>query len=282
MMTKINLGSWLRGATERLAGSSDAPHVESTAIAAFVLEHPREWLVAHPETELFDDQISIMEACLNRIVNGEPLAYITGRRSFYGLDFQVNPGVLVPRPETELLVECALNWLADHPDRRKVADIGTGSGIIAISTAKNCPDAQILATDISNNALETARGNAIDLGVSDRIRFQQTNLLGGIDERFDLILANLPYIPTTGLEGLPVARHEPHLALDGGADGLVLIRKLVSQIPQIALPGACMILEIQYNQGDQMLHIVNQLPGTPRFSLLKDLAGLPRIVKIQL
>lgn len=281
-MTKTKLGEWLRGANERLAGSSDFPGVESTAIAAFVLGCSREWLYAHPETELTTEELGGLEASLNRLLNGEPLAYLTGKRSFYGLDFRVNPGVLVPRPETELLVEHALAWLTAHPGRRKVADVGTGSGIIAISVARNCPDAAVLATDISVDALETARCNALQLGISDRIQFQQADLLNGVTDKFDLILANLPYIPTTTLSDLQVARHEPRLALDGGEDGLVLIRKLVSKMPDIARPGACMILEIQYNQGDQVLHIVNLLPGTPRFSLHNDLFGLPRIAKIEL
>lgn len=282
MKMKSSIQEWITFANSRLSSLSEFSSIESMVLASHVTSHPREWIIAHPETEVTESQFIELESAITRLIDGEPLAYITGRRSFYGLDLLVDNRVLIPRPETELLVEMAIQWLNSHPTRRKVADIGTGSGAIAIAVAANVPDARILATDISSEALEVATVNARRLQVADSITFQQNDLLSGLNEKFDLLLSNLPYIPTADLNLLAVGKYEPNLALDGGADGLQLIQKLLDQFTQNALPGACIILEIQYNQANHVIHIAEHCYSKADITTSYDLAGLPRTVKIQL
>jgi release factor glutamine methyltransferase len=183
--------------------------------------------MAHPE---IPDQAQLdPEQAVCRFENGEPLPYILGHWEFLGIEFGITPEVLIPRPETELLVEKAIAWLQESPVRRTVADVGTGSGIIAVSVAVHIPDAQVLATDISYQALRVARANARKFDVSSRIDFIQCDILPQHPDplptqgHFDLICANLPYIPTESLHRLPIYQREPTIALDGGEDGLDLL-----------------------------------------------------------
>ena len=281
-MTRINIGEWILTTRSRIKGNSGFPNIEINVIAAHVLKQPKEWIVSHPETELSDSQLQDLEQSVIRLLEGEPLAYITGKRSFYGLDFKVNKNVLIPRPETELMVEESIRWLGAHPQRRMVADIGTGSGVIAITIAKNIPDVRVMAIDVSPASLELAKGNAKEFRVDDSVQFKQNDLLSNIVNKFDLILANLPYIPSLVLDGLEVNRYEPRLALDGGENGLDYITKLLEQSQNNVLPGACIFLEIQYNQSIQVSNLARgQFPGA-EVTIFKDLASLPRLIRIQL
>lgn len=279
---KISIQDWLLSANPRLSANSEYASIESMAIACHITRKSREWLMAHPETSIPGLQLNKMEALLERLLNGEPLAYLTGKRSFYGLDFEVNEHVLIPRPETELLVELAVKWLNDHPGRRNVVDIGTGSGAIACAVAVKVPDVQILATDLSAAALKVARENAITHQVANRMQFRKNDLLSGIDDKFDLLLSNPPYIPTGELDQLAVARYEPGLALDGGENGMQLIKKLLAQSAKNVLPGACIFLEIQYNQANNVIQLGQQFHTGSTCTTFHDLAGLPRVIKIQL
>lgn len=185
---------------------------------------------------------------VQRLERGEPLPYVLGHWEFFGLDFDLTPEVLIPRPETELLVERAIPWLQSSSQRRSIADIGTGCGCIAVSIAKHISSGHILATDISSAALEVARRNANKHHVENQIEFIECDILPksfSDERRFDLICANLPYIPTGKLRNLPIYGREPALALDGGDDGLDLFRRLLAIAPKRLAPGGRILLEIE-------------------------------------
>ena len=249
---------------------------------AHVLGVSRAWVLAHPEAELSSDAQSRLQKALERLKNGEPLPYVLGNWEFYGLDFTLSPQVLIPRPETELLVEQALNWLQTHPQRRKAVDIGSGSGCIAISTAVHVTDLSMLAIDISLPALKIARRNAVRHHVAERIDFLACDLIPPVQTRFDLICANLPYIPDEVLKTLKVYRSEPSLALAGGPDGLDLIRRLLYNAGAILSPGGLILLEIEASQGESACHLARQALPQAEVRLLQDLAGRDRLIWVEL
>jgi release factor glutamine methyltransferase len=188
--------------------------------------------------------------------------------------------VLIPRPETELLVERAIAWLQSHPDQRYAADVGTGSGCIGIALAVNVPDLQVMAIDISSDALEMARRNAIKNGVGQRMEFACCDLFPP-EAEFDLIVANLPYIPTKTLQKLPIFGSEPTVALDGGADGLDLIQRLLTAAPDRLVPGGLLLMEIEASEGPSALSLACDVFAESEIHLHKDLAGRDRILEIQ-
>lgn len=281
-MNNTDLGAWINAKIAQIQGISEFPSIEITAIASFVLEKPNSWILAHPETKLNESQLKALDAAFCRLVNGEPLSYITGRRSFYGLDFLVDERVLVPRPETELLVELAIAWLEENPDRTRVADIGTGSGVIAVTLAHHLTYLHVTAIDSSQDALDIAQTNASLHHVEDRVTFKQNNLLQGMTGKFDLIVANLPYIPTGSLDNLSELKYEPRTALDGGDDGLRIIEQLIETSKKNMTKKSSMILEIQYNQSEDVKHIVTKHYPQAIITIHYDLAGLPRVVTIQI
>lgn len=271
----------------KLATVSETPSLDAQVLLAHVLRLPRASVLAHPEITLTAGQERTLEALVARLEGREPLPYVLGHWEFYGLDFELTPDVLIPRPETELLVERALSWLRAHPGRRLAADIGTGTGCIAIVLAASLPDLQIWATDISPNALKVAQSNAQKQGLSERVHLLQSDLLDfrsapNRPQPFDMIAANLPYIPTSRLETLEVARREPRSALDGGADGLDLIRRLLQGAPNWLAPGGCCLLEIDASQGDAVCQLAQACFPTAEISVVPDLAGLDRLVVIDL
>ena len=225
---------------------------------------------------------------IQRLELGEPLPYVLGHWEFFGLDFDLTPEVLIPRPETELLAEHAIAWLQASPERRTVADIGTGSGCIAISFATHIPDVHILATDISLPALKVARHNAFKHEVSHQIDFVQCDLLPqhidslSTDRHFDMVCANLPYIPTQKLYSLPVYDREPALALDGGPDGLDPFRKLFKLVPEWMASGGRILLEVEATRGLAVLSLAYDAFVSAGIHLHKDLTGRDRLLEIQL
>lgn len=281
-MTRISCGDWTKQTLELLQGKSEFPYTETQVLLAYVLNQSKEWLVSHPDELLTEQQESKLSKLVQRLLAGEPLPYMTGIQAFYGLDFDVNSAVLIPRPETELLVEEALLWLEAHPNRRKVIDIGTGSGAIAVTLADQISDLSLTAVDLSTEALEVARSNARKFSVDDRIQFISSDLFANVAGRFDLIAANLPYIPTATLEKLPIIRYEPRYALDGGADGLTFIRKCLHQVNDHIKPGGMILLEIEATQGDSAFFLAKEIIPDGDITLLRDYADLPRIIKIQL
>jgi release factor glutamine methyltransferase len=277
----IHLGAWLEQARARLKAGSEQPGLEASLLAAFQLNQPRAWVLAHPELQLSLAQVNQLNALLDRLVEGTPLPYITGRQEFYGLQFSVNPAVLIPRPETEQLVEQSLAWLRAHPQSRLAADVGTGSGCIAVTLARYHPNLSLIASDICLPALYTARQNAMAHGVKAKILLIQTDLLTSIGARFDLVCANLPYIPSPTLPDLAVTRHEPALALDGGPDGLNAIRRLLADAPRWLAPISLLLLEIENRQGKAAAALAQQAFPTARVTVLPDLAGHDRLVRVE-
>jgi release factor glutamine methyltransferase len=280
--------SILSDITTRLAPISGTPALDASVLISHVINKPRTWVMAHPELTLTLEQQKQLEETLKRLESGEPFPYVLGHWEFFGMDFDITPDVLIPRPETELLVEKAIAWLNKSPVRRTVADVGTGSGVIAVSIAMNIPDASILATDISHEALEVARKNAHKFNVSDRVDFVQCNLLPphpnplSTEQHFDLICANLPYIPTETLQALPVYGREPTLALDGGADGLDLFRKLMKIAPEWLAPNSLILLEIESARGVQALSLACDMFSEAEIHLHQDLTGRDRLLEIAL
>ena len=265
----------------QLLRQSETAVLDAQVLVSHCLEKPRSWILAHPEVRLNKTQYNIITQAAERLTRGEPLPYVIGHWEFYGMDFHLTPDVLIPRPETELLVERGINWLRLHPYRREVADIGTGSGCIGIALAKNIPDLHLLMTDISTDAMNIARINAEIYGLSERMEFIQTDLLDGITGPFDLLCANLPYIPTTLLMNLPVAEREPRVALDGGLNGTEVISRLLEQARNLLVSGGLMLLEIESSQGVAVETLAKANYPASNVQILKDLSSLDRCLEIE-
>ena len=273
---KPTIRSALKAACERLQ-HSDTAAVDAQVLLAYVLGVDRSYLFAHGERQLEPAQLRAFQAMCQRRANGEPIAYIIGECGFYDLDLAVAPAVLIPRPETELLLEEALRLTpSDSPAR--VADIGTGSGALALAFKRQRPSCQVFATDISCDALLIARQNAARYDAD--VAFLAGDLAQPLIDRrlqVEMLMANLPYISSDALAGLAVSRWEPRLALDGGADGLRLIAGLVAQLPAVCLPGARVLLEIGADQGPAVAQLVRDCLGLEA-AILQDYAGLDRII----
>ncbi len=274
------VGTVLDGLISRLEKKSETPGVDARVLLAQVMKRSPAWVMAHPEALLTANRATSLETLVARLEGGDPLPYVLGRWEFFGLDFEVTPDVLIPRPETELLVERGIAWLQVHSDLRHAADVGTGSGCIGIALAANVPDLQVMASDISSQALKMARRNAIKNGVGQRVEFLCCDLFPPEIE-FDLIVANLPYIPTKTLRKLPIFGREPTLALDGGMDGLDLIRRLLTAAPDRLVPGGLLLMEIEASEGPAALSLACDAFAEAEIHLHKDLAGRDRILEIQ-
>lgn len=275
-----SLSAWQREAAAALSGITDTPRLEARLILSSVLQKPQTWLIANGDEKLSAEQTTRLDNLLAMRAGGRPLPHLLGEWPFFGRDFEISPGALIPRPETELLVEEALAWLRAHPGRRRAADVGTGSGCIAVSLAAEIPDLAVAAPDISFAALEVARGNIRRFELQGRVHPLLSDLLAAAPGPFDLVCANLPYIPTATLEKLSVADYEPRLALDGGNDGLQLVERLLGQLPGRLAPGGLALLEIEAGQGNSVLVLAAKtLSGWPA-RVSTDLAGLPRMLRI--
>ena len=286
----------LRAAIARLdAAHVDAPTTTARLLLAKALGKPKEWLVAHSAEPLDAAPQRDFQSLLERVISREPLAYVLGHREFYGFDLAVDRRVLIPRPETELLADLALEALKgearakERPAGRfSLLDVGTGSGAIPIAVAKHAPGAKLLATDISAEALAVARLNAGQHGVADRIAFVQADLLDGIAALPPIITANLPYVARAEIEGLPpeIQAHEPRVALDGGEDGLALVRRLLQQIADRlrTCRGASLqaaYLEIGAAQGPAALADARRILPNAHSEIRSDLAGLDRVLAVR-
>lgn len=277
------IGEALTTARQRLTPISETAALDARLLLSFVLDQPTAWLYAHSDSPLASETAEKFAHLIDQRTTGMPIAYLTGARGFYHWDFVVTPDVLIPRPETEHLIEAAQAWLKNRQGKQlKIVDVGTGSGIIAVSLALLFPQASVTAIDVSPAALEIAQLNASRLG-AENIDFRQGNLLSNLpsDFRVDLIAANLPYIDHDELLTLEVAKWEPHLALDGGIGGLDLIRDLLYQSPIHLKPGGVILLEIGANQGEATRQLALEVFPKAAVTVLKDIAGLDRTVSIQ-
>ncbi len=233
------------------------------------------------DVPLSEAQLAHFQERLQRRLEGEPTAYIIGRREFYGRDFLVGPDVLVPRPETELLVEKTLEVAARYPSPR-IAEVGTGSGAIAISLALELPSATVYATDLSPRALEIAAVNCKRHGVTERVILLAGDLLDPVPETVDIIVANLPYVPTSDLPQTGPVSREPRLALDGGNDGLDQVRRLCHQLKERRTPCVRLLLEIGLGQAVPLAGFLNDLLPDAEVEVFPDLAGIDRVVSVRL
>lgn len=251
-------------------------------IALILLEQAtgrdKAWLLAHGEYHLAGTEQKSLENNLNQLLEGIPLPYVIGTWDFFGRPFKVTRDVLIPRPETETLVELALSHLEKFPHPR-ILDVGTGSGAIAVSLSAEHPGAAITATDISLAALQVAKENARNLGQTG-IEFILADLLAPIQAEFDLICANLPYIPSQTLRSLDVSRWEPSLALDGGSSGLALIQKLLAQSQTRISQDGMILLETEASLSKETLAAARAAFPQADCALLSDLAGKDRIIRI--
>lgn len=288
----MNVRSALEQIAERLRGVTDTPELDAQVLLAHLMGRTRVWLAAHPESPLSERVLASTQEAVSRLEAGTPLPYVLGRWEFFGLDFEVTPDVLIPRPETELLVEQAIFWLksrrVDKFSSLRAADVGTGSGCIAVALAKHVPEARVLATDLSLPALRVARRNALRHGAASRVDFVQCDLLPPHPEplptesHFDVICANLPYIPSEKLKRLAVYGREPTLALNGGSDGLDVIRHLLKIAPEWLAPDGLLLLEIEEGQGMAAVSLAYDSFERATINLRRDLAGKERLVAIRL
>ena len=276
----LTVAGALRQARAALAGREDGG-LAAQLLLADALSVERSALLAHPEWPLGARARTVFQRDIARFAQGEPLAYIRGRREFYDREFRVTKATLIPRPETELLLEAALASAPGDGAGLTVADIGTGCGALAICFKAQRPAARVIGSDISAAALAVARENGASHGVA--VEWLRGDLLAPLRERgivVERVLANLPYIATDELATLAVGRSEPRLALDGGHDGLRLIERLLSELPAVCAPAAQAWLEIGAGQGAAVMQLAARLTGA-RAALLPDYAGIERILRLR-
>lgn len=257
-------------ASLRLAGVSETPELDSELLIREVLSVDRTGLFLREREPMAADDLHRFEELVDRRLAGEPVAYILGRKAFRTIELIVDRRVLVPRPETEQLVQIALDWIQGRPGPQRVVDVGTGSGAIALALAAELPDrrdVEIVATDVSPEALDVAAKNRERLGLGNRVTLVESHLLDGVDGRFDLILANLPYLRPD--QRHPSTQHEPDLALYSGDDGFDLYRELIATLPGRLAPEGLFLAEIDPDQAafasDLNASIIKDLAGRDRF-----------------
>jgi release factor glutamine methyltransferase len=252
--------------------------LDAEALMRHALGKDKAWLIAHGSDEISDGEATSFRSFITRRSTGQPIQHILGETEFYGLPFLVTSDVLIPRPETEHLVEKIVE-IAPCFSRPRIVDVGTGSGIIAITVAHEWTSAVITAIDISAAALELARRNADRTGVAERIRFLHGDLLAPVaDERFDMVVSNPPYVPTGDRDSLSVEvrEHEPALALFAGADGLDVICRLIPAAFAVLEPGGFLLMEIGYGQSGPVAALLKEA-GFERIDFVPDLQGIPRV-----
>jgi release factor glutamine methyltransferase len=255
----------------------ETPRLDAELLLADALGVRRIDLYAHPERLLDGTEVERWSERLDRRLRREPLSYITGRVEFFGLPFRAGPAALIPRPETEVLVEALLARL---PDDAWVLDVGTGTGCIALALAHRLPQARVVALEPSAAALALARENAAALGLSERVRWVRGWFPEDVVGALDAIAANPPYIPTAEVEALApeLREYEPRRALDGGADGLDVIRSLIGQGPRLLRPGGILAMEMAAGQAEVVRELAAERGDWRDVEILPDLAGIPRVL----
>ncbi len=288
-MPPLNVGEALRAAVPPLrASGSRSPRLDAELLLASALEATRAELLRDPGRPLRSVELERFEELLGRREAREPVAYILGRRAFRTIDLEVTPDVLIPRPETETLVDVALEALRAMPiagpdpeDEPLALDVGTGSGCVALALAAEDPFVRLVATDVYPGALAVARRNAAQLGLARRVEFVLSDLFADVGERpFDLVVSNPPYIPADEYVALEpnVRDYEPRLALYGGVDGLDFYRRLVPGAALLLRPGGTLALEVGAGQADDVAAIIDAAGAYEAATRRDDLSGVPRVV----
>lgn len=252
--------------------------LKAKILLANILNVKKEYLLIHSEEEIKQEDKIKYENCIKELIKGKPLQYITNKQEFMGLDFYVDENVLIPQPDTEILVEKAIE-IAVTTQKNKILDMCTGSGCIAISLAKKINNAQIIAVDISNNALNVANKNAINNNVENKIKFINSDMFNNIEEKFDIIVSNPPYIETETINKLEIeVQNEPHLALDGGIDGLKFYKTIANNAFKYLNENGYLLLEIGYNQQNSVTQLLQDIGKYKNIETVKDLGGNYRVV----
>ena len=284
-MAMISIAEALKEATQALndAGVPEARR-EAGSLLSFVLGKDRTFLISHAEDQVSDDSLRRFQEGVERRASGEPLQYITGVQDFFGREFRVTPDVLIPRPETELLVEAAIERVRDNSEPF-ICDVGTGSGCIAVTLLCELRGARAVAVDTSPAALEVAKLNAGRHSVLDRIEFAISDCFGALDagkDQFDLVVSNPPYVSAAMMAGLQreVRDHEPLVALSPGDDGLSVIRRLLVEAPEFLKDEGNLIMEIGFDQSEAVKGLVDDGMWHLR-EIRPDLQSIPRIVVLQ-
>lgn len=281
----VDIRSALASATDRLRATSPTPRLDAEVLLAHLIGRDRSWLLAHPEAAVDG---AAFETVVERRAAGEPVAYIRGFKEWHSLRIRTDPRALIPRPETELLADAAIAEIeARLGDGPVVAwEVATGSGAVAVAIAlrfRGAADVTLIASDISTDALALAAENLADHGVTDRLTLLEADLLasaGVTQPRPDLVIANLPYVASAEVdERSGSLGYEPRVALDGGPDGLALLRRLFEELPTRAAPAAAVLLELGVDQVDAIRSLA---PAGASVSVVPDLAGLERVVRIGL
>jgi release factor glutamine methyltransferase len=302
LVNPMDIRAALKEAIGRLRAANTPSH---TLAAELLLMHAlgrdRTWLYTHPEATLDSAVAEKYFALVDRRAAGEPTQYLTGKQEFWGLEFEVTPAVLIPRPETEHVIEVALERLGPRGIKinlqtgapsspLRVADVGTGSGCLAVVLARELPHAEIFAIDISAPALAVAKRNAARHGVADRIHLEQADLLENHlhdsqvttheSHLFDLIVSNPPYVARNEVDQLPreVRDHEPNVALFPGPTGLEIYARLIEQAGPLLRPGGILVLELGYDSASHVRGILTEQASWTKVSLTNDLAGIPRVI----
>ena len=286
----MTLASWMHEAEIRLKKGPhpDRARLDAESLLLHLVGRDRAFLIAHGDQELSAEGVVRYYALVERRLGGEPIQYITGEQEFYGLPFHVNHHVLIPRPETEGLVDRVLELAAGF-ERPRIVDVGTGSGAIAVTLAARLAEATITAIDLSEDALEVARGNAVRNGAEGKIRFVQGDLLtplgpeSPVSASVDIVVSNPPYVPTTDRAALDkeVREFEPTLALFAGEDGLEIYRRLIPAAQKALVAGGWLALEIGYEQADAIRALL-AASGFEKIVFARDLQGIERVATAQL
>jgi release factor glutamine methyltransferase len=283
--TPLSAGAALAAASDCLRGAGvPSARREALLLLCAILNATSAALLAHPERALGPKPAARYAELVARRAAREPLAYIVGRREFYGRDFEVSPAVLVPRPESELILELLLEFARSREFAPAIAaDVGSGSGVLAVTVAAELPGIRLVATDISAPALGFVRTNAARHAVADRVQPVRCDLLSAVAPGLDAIVANLPYLPSATIAGLEpeVAHYEPRIALDGGPDGTRLIRRLLPQAASRLKPGRLLLVEIDPDQASAVRRAAKQHFPAADIDVVRDPAGRDRVLRVR-
>lgn len=276
----ISIADWRYQSRKILSEISETAEIEVNAILCKVLNKDFAWCLANSNFVLDQGKVVELNEKLKSLIAGVPLPYVLETIEFFGKQFLIDANVLIPRPETELLVETAIEWINRHDKTKKVVDVGCGSGVIIISLLNQFPQIKGVGTDLSRKALNISTRNKNYHGI-EHLEFVQMDCLSGISSKFDVIVANLPYIPEDILGDLKVTKFEPYIALSGGKDGLWIINKLIEQIPSLLNSPGLALLEIQFDQSARVIQKIQKYLPTAAVSIIKDYSSHDRIIKIE-